>query len=61
MLEAAVKHALFLGSATSLFDKVFGPVLHADRAALARGVDEHRPRSTSPRRSSATRCATSCA
>ncbi len=27
MLEAAVKHALFLGSATSLFDKVLGPAL----------------------------------
>ncbi len=27
MLEAAVKHALFLGSATALFDKVFGPAL----------------------------------
>lgn len=27
MLDAAVKHALFLGSATSLFDKVLGPAL----------------------------------
>ena len=27
MLEAAVKHALFLGSATALFEKVFGPAL----------------------------------
>lgn len=27
MIEAAVKHALFLGSATALFDKVFGPAL----------------------------------
>ncbi len=27
MLEATVKHALFLGSATSLFDKVLGPTL----------------------------------
>lgn len=27
MVEAAVKHALFLGSATALFDKVFGPAL----------------------------------
>lgn len=27
MLEAAVKHALFLGSATGLFEKVFGPAM----------------------------------
>ena len=27
MLEAAVKHALFLGPATALFEKVFGPAL----------------------------------
>lgn len=27
MIEAAVKHALFLGPATSLFDKVLGPAL----------------------------------
>ena len=27
MLEAAVKHAMFLGSATGLFEKVFGPAM----------------------------------
>lgn len=27
MLEAAVRHAMFLGPATALFDKVFGPAL----------------------------------
>lgn len=27
MIEAAVRHALFLGSASTLFDRVFGPVM----------------------------------